>query len=111
MSLMPLKLFRVPIVLLGSFILLQMTAHSSAQIMRRNRSIIAAPGMVNLPYTSGDIQGSQWIVYQPGMIRMQGNMPVFAVAGQLLINGNQPNMQNNQARMDDKTGEVILENM
>jgi hypothetical protein len=110
MSLISLKVFRGSIALLGCFVLLQTNALSYGQ-GRRIRAIVAAPGMINLPYTSGDIQGSQWIVYQPGMIRMQGNMPVFAVAGQLLINGNQPNMQNNQARMDDKTGEIILENM
>ncbi len=29
----------------------------------------------------------------------------------LLINGNQPNANNNQARIDEKTGEVVFENM
>jgi hypothetical protein len=78
---------------------------------RRIRPMPTQTGLVNLPYMTSDSQGSQWTVYQPGNIQMQGNMPVYSQAAQLTINGNQPGMQNNMARIDDKTGELLLENM
>lgn len=68
-------------------------------------------GTVNLPYTISDNQGNQWMVYQPGMIQMQGNNPVYSQAAQIIINGNQPQMNSNQARVDEKTGELVMENM
>ena len=110
MSLMPLKCARLAVILLGCAILFGANHPASAQPFRRIGRPLQ-PGMINLPYTSTDNQGTQWMVYQPGMLRMQGNMPVFAQAGQLILNGNQPNMMNNQARLDEKTGELILENM
>ena len=110
MSFMPLKCARLAVIFLGCAILFGANHPASAQPFRRIGRPLQ-PGMINLPYTSTDNQGTQWMVYQPGMLRMQGNMPVFAQAGQLILNGNQPNMMNNQARLDEKTGELILENM
>jgi hypothetical protein len=78
---------------------------------RRIRPAPAQSGLINLPYMTSDSQGSQWTVYQPGNIQMQGNMPVYSQAAQLTINGNQPGMQNNMGRIDEKTGELLLENM
>jgi hypothetical protein len=110
MSLIPSNRRSLLVVLLGCWIVLGADHPAGAQGFRRIGRPLQ-PGMINLPYTSTDNQGTQWMVYQPGMLRMQGNMPVFAQAGQLVINGNQPNMMNNLARLDEKTGELILENM
>jgi hypothetical protein len=83
----------------------------SASARRLIRSNVGPSGVVNLPYMSNDALGNQWMVYQPGMLQMQGNTPVFSQAAVLMINGNQPSMNSNQGRIDDKTGELVLENM
>src|SRR5436305_15133040 len=82
-----------------------------AAIARRIRALAGQTGVVNLPYMSADIQGNQWMVYPPGNIQMQGNSPIYSQVAQITINGNQPSMQNNSGRIDDKTGELLLENM
>jgi hypothetical protein len=68
-------------------------------------------GVVNLPYFVQDNKGNQWRVYQGGWLQQQGNMPLYSQGAQIMINGAQPNMNNNQGRMDDKTGELVLENL
>jgi hypothetical protein len=68
-------------------------------------------GVVNLPYSVQDNKGNQWRVYQGGWLQQQGNMPLYSQGAQLTINGNQPNMNNNQGRMDEKTGELVVENL
>jgi hypothetical protein len=77
----------------------------------RVRTVPGQPGMVRLPYIVGDSQGNQWMIYQQGMLQMQGNNPVYSQGGMLTVNGVQPNVQTNMARLDDKTNELILENM
>lgn len=78
---------------------------------------IAAPrparpaGTITLPYTSADGAGTQWMIYQQGWFRQQGNMPLFSQASMMTINGNGVSAASNQARMDEKTGEVIIENL
>jgi hypothetical protein len=68
-------------------------------------------GVVNLPYYAQDNRGTQWRIYQGGWVQQQGNQPVYSQGAQIMINGNQPNMNNNQGRLDDKTGELVLENL
>jgi hypothetical protein len=68
-------------------------------------------GVVNLPYFVQDNKGNQWRVYQGGWLQQQGNMPLYSQGAQITINGSQPNMNNNQGRMDPKTGELVLENL
>jgi hypothetical protein len=72
-----------------------------------------APGgpgtVVRLPYTANDNAGQQWMIYPGGWFRQQGNMPLYSQAGMITVNGNQPQANNNQARMDDKTGEIIFD--
>jgi len=97
--------------LLAFTLALMLSATAPAQIMRRIRTIPNQPGMIMLPYTVADSQGNQWMVFQPGILRMQGNMPVFSQAGQLTINGQMPNMMNNMARLEEKTGDLVVENM
>lgn len=74
--------------------------------------IVAAPaaGGVNLPYTVADNMGNQWRIYQYGQLQQSGNMPLYSQGAMLHVNGNQPMLQG-RARMDDKTGELVLENM
>jgi hypothetical protein len=68
-------------------------------------------GVVNLPYSVQDNKGNQWRVYQGGWLQQQGNMPLYSQGAQIMINGSQPNMNNNQGRIDQKTGELVLENL
>ena len=79
------------------------------------RVIRTLPGgagtVVSLPYNVQDSQGNQWMIYQGGYIQMQGGQPLYGQAGTLQINGNGPNQRSNQARLDDKTGEVVFDNM
>jgi hypothetical protein len=75
------------------------------RVPRRNGN-----GTVALPYQVSDGHGDTWMVYQPSMIQMQGNFPVYQQAAAITIGGNQPNMMN-QPRLDDKTGELILDNL
>jgi hypothetical protein len=72
----------------------------------------AAPGggsVVRIPYTVNDNVGSQWMIYQGGWLRQQGNMPLYSQAAMLTVNGNQPQNNSNQARMDEKSGEIIFD--
>jgi len=68
-------------------------------------------GAQNLPYATNDNDGNQWFIQQGGWLQSRGNMPVYSQGALLMINGNQPNMPNNQARWDEKTGELVLENL
>lgn len=70
-----------------------------------------AQGMINLPYSVPDNTGNQWMIYPGGWFQQQGNQPIYSNAAMLLINGAQPQMRNNLARIDPKTGELVFENM
>jgi hypothetical protein len=80
--------------------------------VRRNRPG-ATPGTVTLPYSAADNQGNQWMIYQAGWLQQQGNMPLYSQSAVLTVNGNgnQNNRANQMARLDDKTGEVIFDNL
>ncbi len=86
-----------------------------AQLFRRAVGAVGAggaAGSVNLPYTVNDNQGNQWIWYgQYGQFQQQGNWPVYSQGAMLQINGAYPQIRNNQARIDDKTGELVFENL
>jgi hypothetical protein len=71
----------------------------------------AGEGTVNLPYQVNDNQGNQWFIYQGGQFQQQGNMPVYGQGGMIRINNAFPQQQNNQAKLDAKTGELIVEEM
>jgi hypothetical protein len=90
------------ILLLGSVI------SADGQMIRRVRK--NAAGGIVLPYTVGDGHGQSWMVYQAATMSMQGNFPVYQQAGTITIAGQQPNVQP-AARLDDKTNELIMENM
>src|SRR5918994_3737307 len=86
-------------------------APASAQIARRPVRPGPVAGSVQLPHTVSDAQGNQWMIYQGGWIQMQGNQPLYSQGAVLHINGNQPSHRGNQAKLDEKTGEIVLENI
>ncbi len=77
--------------------------------MNRPNSVVG--GVVNLPFMMNDNNGAQWRIYQNGWLQQVGNMPIYSQGASILVNGNQPAQNNNQARFDEKTGEVVLDNL
>jgi hypothetical protein len=81
--------------------------------------IMAAPaeaagvgGTVQFPCTQTDNSGNVFYFYDNGMFYMQGNMPVYSQSAQLNVNGNGlPSRGNAMGKVDEKTGEMILENL
>ena len=73
----------------------------------------AADQVVPLPYQSPDKDGNTWMVHFYGYLQMQGNMPVYSNAGVLTVNGmnSAGRIVQRQAKIDGKTGELVLENM
>jgi hypothetical protein len=71
----------------------------------------AAPGTVNMPYNMPDTSGNNWHIQQNGSFRQQNNQPLYSAGGQALLNGSYFNPQSNRGRLEEKTGELILENM
>ncbi|MGH7179969.1 MAG: hypothetical protein ACREJC_21510, partial [Tepidisphaeraceae bacterium] len=69
----------------------------------------AGPGMVNLPYSSSDKLGNQWLIYQGGWLQQRGNMPIYGQTAIVQINGQQVGSNNNTARVDEKTAELIFD--
>ncbi len=94
---------------LSSLLLIVVTQLQAGAVLRRVPRG-QGPGPVNLPYTTSDARGNTWMVYQPSMIQMQGNFPIYGQAASITINGTQA-AQTNQARIDEKTNELIIENM
>lgn len=90
-------------------------AQNAVRPVVRNRQGVAGNlpkgGNVNLPYVIQDKGGNQWMVYQGGWFRQNGNQPVYSQAAQLMVDGNGPNMNNNLAKIDGETGEILIENM
>src|SRR5687767_8416668 len=66
---------------------------------------------LNMPHSMQDNGGNQWMIYPSGWCQIQGNQPIYSQGAMLMINGQQPNQRGNQARIDEKTGEVLFENM
>lgn len=88
-----------------------LTALAAAHGQRRAiQPVPAGAGAVNLPHSVQDNQGNQWLFYQGGWAQQGGNMPLFSQAGMLMINSQHVATQSNQARIDEKTGEIIFEN-
>ena len=86
---------------------------ADARMLQRRpiRPVVGPGGNVNLPYMVADASGNQWRIYQGGWMQQAGNMPLYSQGAMLMINGAQPNMNNNVARLDNDTGEVVFENM
>ena len=84
---------------------------ANAEMLQRRVFAPGAGGNLNLPYTVADNNGNQWRIYQGGWLQQSGNMPLYSQGAMLTINGNQPNMNQNLARLDAETGEVVFENL
>jgi hypothetical protein len=83
-----------------------------AQAARRSgRLTVSAGNSVNLPFNIPDNSGNQWMIYPSGWLQQQGNTPVYSQGAMLLINGAQMNNATNQARVDEKTDELVFENL
>ncbi|HEX3355976.1 MAG TPA: hypothetical protein VHS31_03250 [Tepidisphaeraceae bacterium] len=79
--------------------------------------LLAAPrvqpgGAINLPYTTSDGKSPSWIIQNGGWLqqRRMNDDAIYAQAGMLMIDQNNPGQTNNQGRFDAKTGEIILDN-
>ncbi len=73
----------------------------------------AAPAgtSVTLPYNLADSSGGNWTIFQNGAFRQQGNVQLYGQGAILMVNGNNVTANNNTARFDDKTNELVIENM
>jgi hypothetical protein len=71
----------------------------------------AGPGMVNLPHMMQDSSGNNYRIYQGGWFQQQNNMPQYSQGAMLSIDGQNPAATNNSAKLDAKTGDLIIENM
>jgi hypothetical protein len=64
---------------------------------------------IQLPYSSPDSAGNQWMLYYQGQLQMQGNQPVFSQAAMITVNGQQPRQNNQQGNLDEKAKEVTIQ--
>ena len=64
-----------------------------------------------LPVTGSDGHGNSWMAYQPGYLQSQSNFPVYNQTATIQVNGQQPSSTNNAARLDEKTGELVMDNL
>lgn len=74
---------------------------------------VALADTITLPHATGisDSAGNQWVIFQQGYLQQQGNMPAFSQGARLQINGTYVRLRDNTVRTDDKTGEILLENL
>ena len=82
-----------------------------AQFRALPQRMAPGPGAVRLPYQVADASGTTWMIYHMGMLQQQGAAQIYSQGAMLTINGNQPVSRANTARLDEKTGEVIVENL
>ena len=108
---------RVLAVMVATLTLAGMVGAQAQQLAARRivgRPGAPAPGpggVVNLPYMVNDNSGNQWRIYQGGWMQQQGNMPLYSQGAMLTINGAQPAVNVNTARVDPQTDELVFENM
>jgi hypothetical protein len=102
----------IVMIILGTLIV---SAGDASAQLRRIGGIAAGGvrpgGVVNLPYSVSDSAGNQWFIYQGGWMQQQNNNQIYSQSATLQVNGNGMNVRNNQARIDEKTGELVLDNM
>ena len=72
---------------------------------------MGASGTVNLPYGVNDNSGNMWMIFQAGMFNQQGNMPLYSQGAMLMVNGAPLQQNQNQARVENESGEVVFENL
>ncbi len=92
-------------------------ALTAIPIIAHGRLIMRRPGgaggegQINLPYNQPDNFGNQWMVYPGGWLQQQGNNPLFSQGGMIMVNGQGVQQNNNLAKLDGETGEVVMENL
>lgn len=91
-------------------LLVVISASAEQRAIRRHRAA-GAGGNVNLPYQIPDGAGTNWTIYGNGLVRQNGNMPMFAQAALLMINGEQAPGHNNRGRIDPKSQELVIEGL
>jgi hypothetical protein len=87
-----------------------LAANSSAQAARFHRGV-GPDGTVALPFVQSDNIGNQWVIYPGGWIRQNGPQPLYAQGETLIVNGNAPGVNGNIAKMDPKTGELVMDDL
>src|SRR3954471_9243619 len=103
---------RHPLVyVVASFAMAVMILGMKPAAARIIRSTVGGGGVARLPHQMPDSAGNPWSFYQSGWLQVQGNQPLYSQGAMLMINGNQPGQRNNQAKLDEKTGELIFENL
>jgi hypothetical protein len=83
----------------------------SAQVFVGRMNRVGPDGAIQLPYAQVDGTGNQWIVFPGGWIRQNpqpGMAPMYGQAETLMVNGTGTAMNSNMARLDNKTGELIV---
>jgi hypothetical protein len=105
---------RVALAWAGALSVVAMVALAPAQAFR-GRGFINRPvgpgGSVNLPYMLQDNNGGNWRVYQGGWFQQNSNMPLYSQGAMLTVDGQNPNVNNNTAKLDPKTGDLVFENL
>jgi hypothetical protein len=92
----------------GGLMLATSPAHAQRMVARPG----VGEGAVSLPHNLGsDANNTQWRIYQYGQIQQNGNNPLYAQGAMLFINGNQSQSMSRTAKVDAKTGELILEGL
>ncbi len=66
---------------------------------------------VSLPQMQNGNSGERWMLCQGGFLQEQGNMPLYSQGAMLMMNNQQAQQNNNQARLDGATGEIVIENL
>lgn len=105
------KLHHRAALIIGCATIFLLPVLGECQIFGRVIRNMGGAGMVPMPYSVPDSAGNQWMIYPGGWLQLQGNQPLYSQGGMILINGQQPGVRSNQARLDDKTGEVVFENL
>jgi hypothetical protein len=93
------------------FICLPLTSAQELAIRRASGPGHAMRGVQNLPYSTNDNEGNNWFVQSGGWLQSRGNAPIYQQGAMIMINGQQPTVPNNQARWDEKSGELLIENL
>src|SRR5438874_2041408 len=87
------------------------TRVATAQVRMFGRQPPAPAGSVNLPYQTTDSAGTNWMIYQMGWLQQQGQFQIYSQGAVITINGQQPPVRVNTARVDEKTSELVMSGM
>jgi hypothetical protein len=72
-------------------------------------------GVVSLPFVINDGKSPNWVLLNGGFLQQRpivpNDEPIYAQGAVLTINGNPPGANTNQAKYDEKTGELTFDNL